>query len=174
MPFKLKRRTLLSSLWCLFLSCPDVSWCPPDSVVPFVYIPHPHSQSPPPPCVHFPVCRAEYVSFYPQNRDQALTLNSFFLMLILITFCIFYLSGSTQYRLRILLLNCQIITFDLLNEYCLLRWTYGFMFFSSVWAYFLIRSISTFSMWPHPILLLLYVAWSMTKSSLITFLKKTF
>lgn len=83
----------------------------------------------PPPRVRFPVCRAGFVSFYPQNRDQAqLTLNSFSLTLILmITSCIFYFLGSARYRLRTLLPNHQTITFDLGHEYCLLRWPYGFI-----------------------------------------------
>lgn len=35
--------------------------------------------------------------------------------------CVLSFWASTQYTLRTLLLNCQLITFDFLNEYCLLK-----------------------------------------------------
>lgn len=75
-----------------------------------------------------PVCRAEFVSFYPQNRDQVVTFNPFLMPVFMIMFCTFYFLGSTQCRFRTLLLNYQIITFDLLDEYCFLRPPYGFLF----------------------------------------------
>lgn len=105
-----------------------------------------------------PVCRAEFVSFYPQNRDQTLTLNSFLISILMIMFCTIYFLGSTQCRLRTLLLNCQIITFDSPDEYCFLRQPHGFLFFLVYLDIFLNMKYPSFHHVTSPCLLLLHVA----------------